>query len=81
MIEMLIDVVLDKRTGKFRAQCSNPFTKKLEHLGLFTSEQEAHEAWRKRKLELAHELAAIQTDPRVAKALIEHYSKPQERLM
>lgn len=73
--EWLIGVYWDKLAGKFRAQCSNPFASKKEHLGLFTCEQEAHEAWLKRKLELAHELAAIQTDPRVAKALVDRYSK------
>ena len=72
--DLLIGVDLDKRTGKFRAQCNNPFTKKIEHLGLFTCEQEAHNAWLKRKLELAHELAAIQTDERVAEALISRYT-------
>lgn len=75
--DWLIGVYLDKTAGKFRAQCCNPFTKKSEHVGLFTTEQEAHNAWAKRKLELAHELAAIQTNPRVAKALIDRYSKPQ----
>lgn len=75
--EWLIGVDWRKQKGKFRSRCSNPFTKKRDHLGYFTSEQEAHEAWRKRKLELAHELAAIQTDPRVAKALIDRYSKLQ----
>lgn len=74
--EWLIGVCWDKRAGKFRSQCSNPFSGKQERLGRFTTEQEAHEAWAKRKLELAHELAAIQTDQRVAKALIERYSKP-----
>ena len=74
--EWLVGVDLHKQTGKFRTRCKNPFTKKEDHLGLFTCEQEAHEAWRKRKLELAHELAAIQTDSRVAKALIKRYSKP-----
>ena len=73
--EWLIGVNWDKGTNKFKSQCSNPFTNKNEHLGLFTCEQEAHNAWLKRKLELAHELAAIQTDQRVAKALIERYSK------
>ena len=74
----LIGVYWNKTAGKFQANCSNPFSekKKREYLGLFTTEQEAHEAWAKRKLELAHELAAIQTDQRVAKALIERYSKP-----
>ncbi len=74
--EWLIGVCWNKRDGKFQARCRNPFTKKLEYLGCFDCEQEAHNAWRKRKLELAHELAAIQTYPRVAKALIDRYSKP-----
>ena len=74
--EFLVGVSWHKPAGKFQTLCRNPFTNKREHLGLFTTEQEAHQAWRKRKQELAHELAAIQTDPRVAKALINRYSKP-----
>lgn len=76
--EWLIGVSWRKDVGKFHSKCCNPFTEKQEHLGYFDCEQEAHEAWLKRKLELAHELAAIQEDQRVAKALIERYSKPQE---
>ena len=72
--EWLIGVYWHKPTEKFMSQCSNPFTKKREHLGYFDSELEAHEAWLKRKLELAYELAAIQTDERVAEALIDRYS-------
>ena len=71
--EWLIGANWNKR-GKFQSICCNPFTKKKEHLGRFDSEQEAHEAWLKRKLELAYELAAIQEDPRVAEALIDRYS-------
>lgn len=74
--EWLIGVAWCKKTSKFRAKCSNSFTKKHESLGHFDSEQQAHAAWLNRKLELAHELAAIQTDTRVAKALIDRYSKP-----
>lgn len=77
----LIGVCWHKGTNKFESNCRNPFTKKLEHLGLFTCEQQAHEAWLKRKLELAHLLAAEQTDPRVATALLERYSKPQIELV
>ena len=72
--EWLIGVYWNKSTGKFLAQCSNPFTKKSEYLGYFTCELEAHSAWLTRKLELAKELAAIQEDPRVAEALIDRYS-------
>lgn len=72
--EWMIGVSWHKRDGKFQSRCSNPFTKKNEHLGQFTCEQEAHQAWLKRKLELAHLLAAEQTDERVGKALIERYT-------
>ena len=72
--EWLIGVYWNKGVGKFKSQCSNPFTKKGEHLGYFTCEKEAHQSWIKRKLELAHLLAAEQTDTSVAKALIERYT-------
>lgn len=72
--ELLIGVYWDKEKEKFRAQCGNPLTKKKETLGRFDSEQEAHNAWLKRKLELAHELAAKQLDERVAESLINRYS-------
>ena len=73
--EWLIGVSWYKGENKFISHCSNPFTKKQEYLGLFTCEQEAHQAWLKRKLELAYELAAIQEDSRVAEALINRYSQ------
>jgi len=72
--EWMIGVSLRKDRNKFEAQVNNPFTKKNEHLGYFTFEEEAHQAWLKRKLELAHLLAAEQTDTRVAKALIGRYT-------
>ena len=72
--EWQIGVTWNKEKGKFQSQCRNPFTNKRGHLGYFTSELEAHQAWLKRKLELAQLLAAEQTDERVAKALIERYT-------
>lgn len=77
--EFLIGVNWDKSVGKFKSSCRNPFTKKGEHLGYFACELEAHEAWLTRKLELAYELAAIQTDQRVAEALISRYSNYKTR--
>ena len=71
--EWLIGVNWNKRVGKFQSQCNNPFTKKREYLGLFVNELEAHKVWLKRKLELARQLAAEQTDKRVGKALIDRY--------
>lgn len=59
------------RLGKFESTCS--VSGKQRYIGLFDTELEAHKAWLAFKLEQAKILAAEQTDPRVAKALIERY--------
>ena len=69
-----IGVHLFKPTGKYKAQCNNPFTGKIEHLGYFLTQEEAHEAWRKRKHDLAQLVAATESDPRVVEALKKRYS-------
>lgn len=60
-----------KNSGKFRAVISDKG--KLVHLGSFSTPEEAHQAWRAAKYDLAMQLASEQTDPRVAAALIERY--------
>lgn len=62
-----------RKDGKFQSQCSNPFSRKREFLGYFTCQRRAHEAWRRRKHELACQLADLQTDERVALALKSWY--------
>ena len=69
-----IGVSLFKHTGKYCAQCKNPFTGKKEYLGCFLNPEEAHEAWRKRKHELAQLVAATESDSRVIEALKKRYS-------
>ena len=69
-----IGVDLHKPTGKYRAQCNNPFSGKREHLGLYSTPEDAHEAWRKRKDDLAQRVAARESDPRVVEALRKRYS-------
>ena len=69
-----IGVDLYKRTGQYRASCNNPFIGKQEHLGYFSTPEEAHEGWRKRKHELAQLVAATESDPRVVEALKKRYS-------
>jgi hypothetical protein len=69
-----IGVHLFKPTGRYRALCNNPFTGKKEHLGLFSTPEDAHEVWRKRKHELAQLQAARESDPRVVEALKKRYS-------
>jgi hypothetical protein len=69
-----IGVHLCKPTGKYHAKCKNPFTRKDEHLGYFSTPEEAHEAWRKCKHELAQLVAVKESDPRVVEALKKRYS-------
>ena len=69
-----IGVHLHKHIGKYQAKCQNPFTRKHEHLGYFSTPEEAHEAWRKRKHELAQLVAATESDSRVVEALKKRYS-------
>ena len=72
--EYPIGVDLHKRTGKYQARCKNPSTGKQEYLGLFSTPEEAHEVWRKRKHELAQLVAARESDSRVVEALKKRYS-------
>jgi hypothetical protein len=69
-----IGVDFHKPTGKYRAQCGNHFSGKNENLGYYSTPEEAHEAWRKRKHELAQLVAAKESDPRVVEALKKRYS-------
>lgn len=71
--EWPLGVYFDKRERKFRARCSNPFSKVHESIGYYSDPQEAHEAWRKRKHELACIYADMQEDERIAKALRTRY--------
>ena len=71
--DLPIGVYFNKPSKKFLAQCYNPFTGKNENLGRFICKNQAHQAWKKRKHELACQLAEIQTDDRVANALRVRY--------
>lgn len=72
--EYLIGVCWHKLICKFTASCRNPFTKKQEFLGYFDDELVAHEAWRKTKHKYACQLADLQSDSRVVKALRERFN-------
>lgn len=64
-----IGVYFDRRIGKFKAQCCNPFTGKKDFLGDFKCSLDGHKAWAKRKHELAQMWAIMQADKRVSDAL------------
>lgn len=69
--DCMIGVHWCKRDERFISRCSNPITGKRESLGLFMSELSAHLAWRKRKSQLAYELAMVQDNQEVADALLQ----------
>lgn len=71
--EWPLGVYWNEQNQKFVSLCSNPFTRKQEYLGYFHCHNQAHLAWKKRKHELACQLADIQTDKRVAEALRTRY--------
>jgi hypothetical protein len=70
----MLGVSWDETRHKFVARCRNPISKKKEHIGMFTSELEAHLAWKSKKLGFAIKLASGQTDPRILDRLIKMYS-------
>ena len=54
--EWPVGVCFESSRGRFRAECRNPVSGKGGWLGYFDTPEEAHLAWRTRKLELALEL-------------------------
>lgn len=72
-----LGVYWNRRDKKFQAKCMNHFTKGRDYLGYFDTPEEAHEAWRKRKHELAQLVAELETDVRVIEALKKRYSKEE----
>jgi hypothetical protein len=73
--EHLIGCHLVENDKKFLSRCSSPFTKKKGFLGRFSTELEAHLAWKKQKHIYACQLADSEyvTDERVALALRNKY--------
>ena len=78
----MIGACWHKSNGKFQANCHNPFTddRNSEFLGYFTTELEAHLAWKRKKHEHACKLADsdIVTDPRLAEVLRTKYANITE---
>ena len=59
------------RCHRFRARCSNPFSPhETGGLGYFDTEELAHQAWAEKKREYAAQLAALETDERISKAIL-----------
>ena len=64
---------------KYLASCRYPLNKNEKtYIGKFKTEMEAHKAWQAKKHEYACQLADLQEDPRVAKALRERYAPDKD---
>ena len=70
-----LGVYFHKQSGKFSADCSNPFTKKRERLGRFDCPKEAHKVWALCKFELALKFSFETEDDLVANALVSKYQR------
>ena len=68
-----LPVGVNKKSNRFQAVCNNPFTKKLEHLGYFSSAEEAHLAWKTKKQEIAKIYADQENNEEIKQALIEYF--------
>lgn len=64
----------NRNPKSFLARCGNPFTNETEYLGIFPTPELAHEAWRKRRHELAIQLAETQTNPQIIRMLQSKYA-------
>lgn len=72
--DLPVGVSFHRCSGRYQAQCRNPFTGKKEYLGSFSDPGEAHLAWKGYKHKLACQYADMQKDERVAIALRDRYA-------
>lgn len=68
-----LGVSFKKDKGKFAAYCGSTNKNKARFIGYFDDPADAHAAWRRKKHELACQLAELQSDNRVASALKTRY--------
>jgi hypothetical protein len=76
--DYLLGVCKHKASGRFMAQCRNPFKAEVKYIGYFNTELEAHKAWQERKHQYACQLAELQSDSRVSDVLRSKYSSDKD---
>lgn len=75
--DYMIGVSYEHKKNPYRARCSSPFVG-TRCVGHYPTELEAHKAWQAKKHEYALQLADLQEDERVAKALRERYAPDKD---
>lgn len=68
-----VGVSWKKKDKLYVAMCNNPISGANEYLGSFKDSESAHLAWKKRKQELAIDLANLQEDNRVKEILLREF--------
>lgn len=63
------------RSGKFRVDCNNSLTKIREYLGLFNTPEEAHQAWKKRKHEIAVMITSSEKNLLLVESILSRYTE------
>lgn len=71
--DFLIGSYFNKKGNKFMSRCNNPFTSKMEFLGNYSSDKEAHFSWQKKKLEHAIALSGLEENRYLGDLLINRY--------
>lgn len=56
----------------------NDGTGRVRHIGVFRTPEQAHKAWLLAKIKIAKELASLEADQRISKALLERYQNYEE---
>lgn len=67
-----VGVDLNKKSGKFRAKCSD-LGKGIKHIGMYETPEQAHIAYSEYKKSIARDLASLQDDTRVRNAILRFY--------
>jgi len=67
-----------RKKNPYVSSCRDPFTGKKDYIGVYFNEIEAHLAWQERKHHYACQLADLQPDSKVAKALRERYAPDKD---
>jgi hypothetical protein len=65
-----VGVYWNKNRGMYKAQCRDSVLKKRYHIGYFSEEEDAHSAWKMKKMEIGLALAEKQ-DPFVKQLILE----------
>ena len=78
--DCLLGVSFKKHAKKFQSSCKNPLTNKIEYLGVFSNELDAHKSWKNKKLEHAIALSELPENKYLGDLLIKRYTFEEDEI-